>query len=96
MSVVGGLVFPGSTGLVGERLIRGPAALLGYYDDPHATDAAYLRGLWVSTGDRASIDERGWLSIRGRSKDIIRGGENIPVADVESVIFDILTSSMSR
>jgi cyclohexanecarboxylate-CoA ligase len=97
-----GSIFPGSemkiiddngqdaaAGVVGELLIRGPAALLGYYDNPHATDTAYLRGLWVSTGDRASIDEHGWLSIRGRSKDIIiRGGENIPVTDVESVIFD--------
>jgi cyclohexanecarboxylate-CoA ligase len=63
--------------------------MLGYYDRSDATDAAYLPGLWVKTGDRASIDEHGWLSLRGRSKDIIiRGGENIPVTDVESLIFE--------
>jgi cyclohexanecarboxylate-CoA ligase len=63
--------------------------MLGYYDRSDATDAAYLPGLWVKTGDRASIDEHGGLSLRGRSKDIIiRGGENIPVTDVESLIFE--------
>lgn len=89
MSVVddnGDCVAPGQ---VGELLMRGPACLIGYYDRRDATDAAYLPGLWVRTGDRASIDENGWVSLRGRSKDIIiRGGENIPVTDVESVIFD--------
>jgi cyclohexanecarboxylate-CoA ligase len=76
-------------GVVGELVMRGPASLLGYYDREDATNDAYLPGLWVRTGDRASVDERGWLSLRGRSKDIIiRGGENIPVTDVESLIFD--------
>lgn len=77
------------TGQVGELLMRGPAMTFGYYDRPDATDAAFAPGLWFRTGDRASIDEHGWLSLRGRSKDIvIRGGENIPVTDVESAIFD--------
>jgi cyclohexanecarboxylate-CoA ligase len=63
--------------------------MFGYYDRRDATDAAYLPDLWVRTGDRAWIDEHGWISLKGRSKDIIiRGGENIPVTDVESVIFD--------
>ncbi|MBB3607071.1 cyclohexanecarboxylate-CoA ligase [Mycolicibacterium sp. BK556] len=76
-------------GVVGELVMRGPASLLGYYDRADATNDTYLPGLWVRTGDRASVDERGWLSLRGRSKDIIiRGGENIPVTDVESLIFD--------
>jgi cyclohexanecarboxylate-CoA ligase len=76
-------------GVVGELVMRGPASLLGYFDREDATNDAYLPGLWVRTGDRASVDERGWLSLRGRSKDIIiRGGENIPVTDVESLIFD--------
>ncbi|MEZ7005925.1 AMP-binding protein [Streptomyces sp. AD55] len=76
-------------GEVGDLLMRGPGVVYGYYDRPDATDETYLPGLWFKTGDRASLDEHGWLSLRGRSKDIIiRGGENIPVTDVESVLFD--------
>ncbi|TQL24670.1 AMP-binding protein [Streptomyces sp. SLBN-134] len=76
-------------GEVGDLLMRGPGVVYGYYDRPDATDDAYLPGLWFRTGDRASLDEHGWLSLRGRTKDIIiRGGENIPVTDVESVLFD--------
>ncbi|TCI96386.1 AMP-binding protein [Aeromicrobium sp. IC_218] len=77
------------TGEVGELVMRGPGLVYGYYDRPDATDEAFLPGLWFRSGDRASLDEHGWLSLRGRSKDIIiRGGENIPVTDVESLIFD--------
>jgi cyclohexanecarboxylate-CoA ligase len=77
------------TGEVGDLLMRGPGVVYGYYDRPDATQETYLPGLWFKTGDRASLDEHGWVSLRGRSKDIIiRGGENIPVTDVESVIFD--------
>jgi cyclohexanecarboxylate-CoA ligase len=37
----------------------------------------------------ASIDQRGWVSLRGRTKDIvIRGGENIPVTEIETLLFD--------
>jgi len=77
------------TGAVGDLVVRGPSVIYGYYDRPDATAEAFLPGLWFKTGDRASIDEHGWVSLRGRTKDIIiRGGENIPVTDVESVIFD--------
>ncbi|MEU6188068.1 AMP-binding protein [Nocardia sp. NPDC047038] len=76
-------------GEVGELLVRGPAVAYGYFDRRDATEKAYLPGLWFDTGDRASIDEHGWVSLAGRTKDIIiRGGENIPVTEVESAIFD--------
>lgn len=76
-------------GEVGDLLVRGPSVIYGYYDRPDATADAFAPGLWFKTGDRASIDEHGWISLRGRTKDIIiRGGENIPVTDVESAIFD--------
>ncbi|MEU3273934.1 AMP-binding protein [Saccharomonospora sp. NPDC006951] len=82
----GGEVAPGVTG---DLLMKGPGVVLGYYDRPDATDESYLPGLWFRTGDTASVDEHGWLSLRGRSKDIIiRGGENIPVTDVETLLFD--------
>lgn len=76
-------------GVTGNLLIKGPAVVLGYYERPDATDEAFLPGLWFKTGDTASLDEHGWLSLHGRSKDIIiRGGENIPVTDVETLLFD--------
>lgn len=76
-------------GATGELLMKGPGVALGYYDRPDATDDAFLPGLWFRTGDTASLDEHGWLSLRGRNKDIIiRGGENIPVTDVETLLFD--------
>jgi cyclohexanecarboxylate-CoA ligase len=58
----------------------------GYLERPD------LRGLdaegWFDTGDLARLDDAGYLRITGRSKDIIiRGGENIPVVEVENLIF---------
>jgi len=76
-------------GEVGDLEIRGPGVTLGYYNRPDATREAFASGNWFRTGDTASIDAEGRLEIHGRTKDIIiRGGENIPVADVESVILD--------
>ncbi|MEV4734754.1 AMP-binding protein [Saccharopolyspora sp. NPDC049426] len=76
-------------GVTGQLLIKGAAVALGYYDRSDATDEAFLPGLWFKTGDTASLDEHGWLSLHGRSKDIIiRGGENIPATDVETLLFD--------
>ena len=43
---------------------------------------------WFDTGDLARLDERGYVRITGRSKDvIIRGGENIPVVEIESLLY---------
>lgn len=76
-------------GVTGELLVRGPALFLGYYERPDATKSAFLPGGWFRTGDSAVIDADGWLSLGGRLKDIIiRGGENIPAAEVETVLFD--------
>jgi cyclohexanecarboxylate-CoA ligase len=76
-------------GEVGDLEMRGPGVTLGYYNRPDATRESFAVGLWFRTGDTASIDAQGRLEIHGRTKDIIiRGGENIPVADVESVILD--------
>ena len=69
----------------GELLLRGPELFVGY-TDPDQTRAAVTRG-WFRTGDLATIDPDGWLTIVGRIKDIIiRGGENIAAAEVEGVL----------
>ncbi len=62
---------------------------LGYFDRDDATRDSFVSGRWFRTGDTASIDEHGWLSLHGRTKDIIvRGGENIPVVEIETLLFD--------
>jgi cyclohexanecarboxylate-CoA ligase len=69
----------------GELLLRGPELFVGYAD-PDQTREAIQRG-WFRTGDLATIDDDGWLTIVGRMKDvIIRGGENISAAEVEGVL----------
>lgn len=69
----------------GELLVRGPELFAGYVD-AEQTRAAIRRG-WLATGDLATIDEGGWLTIVGRKKDvIIRGGENIAAGEVEEVL----------
>jgi len=72
---------PGPDG-AGELLVRSPGVMAGYWgiaDDPALTPDGWLR-----TGDLGRLDADGWLSIMGRSKDVvIRGGENIASVRVE-------------
>ncbi|HEX5814194.1 MAG TPA: AMP-binding protein [Methylomirabilota bacterium] len=72
----------------GDLLVRGASQFVGYYRRPDFTRESHTADGWFRTGDRARIDADGYLSITGRTKDlIIRGGENIPVAEVESLLF---------
>ncbi|MDQ0140674.1 cyclohexanecarboxylate-CoA ligase [Cupriavidus necator] len=73
-------------GTTGRLLVRACSNFGGYLKRPHlnGTDA----GGWFDTGDLARRDARGYLRIAGRSKDvIIRGGENIPVLEVETLLY---------
>jgi cyclohexanecarboxylate-CoA ligase len=73
------------TGEPGELWLRGPELFVGYHD-AERTRAAVTRG-WFRTGDLATVDGDGWLTIVGRLKDvIIRGGENISASEVEHVL----------
>lgn len=73
----------------GEICGRGHQMMLGYLGDPAATGAALDPEGWLHTGDLGSMDERGYLRITGRLKDmIIRGGENISPREVEDVLFE--------
>ncbi len=72
----------------GDLLVRGASQFVGYYKRPDFTRDSHTADGWFRTGDRGRIDADGYLSITGRTKDlIIRGGENIPVVEVESVLF---------
>jgi len=72
---------------VGELLARGPELFLGYLD-PALNTGSFTPDGYFRTGDLASIDERGAITIRGRKKDIIvRGGENISAKEIEDALF---------
>ncbi|MEC2054189.1 AMP-binding protein [Peribacillus psychrosaccharolyticus] len=72
----------------GDLLCRGPALFVGYLKQIDKTMDEYTDG-WFITGDRAVMDEAGYIRIAGRNKDIIiRGGENIPIAYVENVLYE--------
>jgi len=75
-------------GTEGDLLVRGDSQFVGYYERPTFTADAHTKDGWFRTGDRATLDRDGYLSITGRSKDIIiRGGENIPVVEIENALF---------
>jgi non-ribosomal peptide synthetase component E (peptide arylation enzyme) len=75
-------------GTEGELLVRGVSQFVGYFKRPEFTRESYTPDGWFRTGDRGALDRDGYLSITGRSKDlIIRGGENIPVVEVENELF---------
>ena len=73
-------------GEVGEVVCRGDAVMRGYWNNPQATQEA-LRDGWLFTGDLGSLDARGYLTLRDRSKDVvISGGSNIYPREVEEAL----------
>ena len=73
-------------GETGQLWVRAPSNFGGYLKRPHLN--ATTQDGWFDTGDQARMDARGYIRITGRSKDvIIRGGENIPVVEVESLLY---------
>ena len=75
-----------ASGEVGEIVIRGHNVFAGYHDRPEATAAAIVDG-WFRTGDLGTKDERGFLRIVDRKKDLIlRGGYNVYPREVEEVL----------
>jgi fatty-acyl-CoA synthase len=75
-------------GQPGEICARGYQAMLGYFEMPERTAEAIDPDGWVHTGDLGLLDDRGYLQVTGRLKDmIIRGGENIYATEIEQVLF---------
>ena len=74
-------------GEVGEIIVRGPNIMLGYWQQPELTAEA-LRGGWMHSGDGGYMDDRGFVFIVDRMKDmVISGGENIYSAEVEDALY---------
>ena len=75
-------------GARGELCTRGYSVMLGYWNDESATTAAIDRERWMHSGDLASMDADGYVSIVGRIKDmIIRGGENVYPREIEEFLY---------
>ncbi|MQY28631.1 AMP-dependent synthetase/ligase [Nocardia aurantia] len=68
----------------GELLIRGPVIFAGYWRNPEASADAFVDG-WFKTGDLGALDDRGFITITGRKKEIIvtAGGKNVSPAMLE-------------
>ena len=74
-------------GLPGEVIVRGYNVMRAYFDEPEETAAAIDDGGWLHTGDIGVMDERGYLRITDRKKDMfIVGGFNAYPAEIENMI----------
>ena len=75
-------------GISGELCTRGYCVMRGYWDDPEQTAKDIDGAHWIKTGDIATMDERGYIRIVGRIKDmLIRGGENIYPREIEELLY---------
>jgi fatty-acyl-CoA synthase len=75
-------------GQAGELCTRGYAVMLGYWNDPAATNTAVDAARWMHSGDLAVMRDDGSVNIVGRLKDmIIRGGENVYPREIEEFLY---------
>ncbi len=74
-------------GEIGEIVHRSPHLLSGYYNDPVKTAEAFAGG-WFHSGDLATVDADGYITVVDRMKDMIKtGGENVASREVEETIY---------
>jgi fatty-acyl-CoA synthase len=77
-------VLPGE---IGEIVHRSPQLISEYFHDPARTDSAFAGG-WFHSGDLATVDEEGYITVVDRKKDMVKtGGENVASREVEEVIY---------
>jgi fatty-acyl-CoA synthase len=78
-----------AVGEVGEIVHRSPQLLSGYYQDDERTRAAFEGG-WFHSGDLATLDAEGYITVVDRKKDMIKsGGENVASREVEEAMYGI-------
>ena len=76
-------------GTVGEIVHRSPQLMTGYFNDPEKTAAAFAGG-WFHSGDLATVDPDGNISVVDRKKDMIKtGGENVASREVEETLYTL-------
>lgn len=75
------------TGQQGELLVKGPCVFSGYFNNLEENAKVFDKEGYFKTGDLAKIDERGYISLTGRIKEMInRGGESISATEIEKLI----------
>ncbi len=90
LRVVGDDGKPLPTGEIGGIQVKGPNVFKGYWRMPEKTAEEFTADGWFRTGDVGRVDERGYVSIVGRSKDlIISGGYNVYPAEIEGFINEL-------
>ena len=71
----------------GELVLKGPGVFTGYYNNPEENKEAFTKDGFFRTGDVAKIDEKGYITLTGRIKEMInRGGESISATEIERLI----------
>jgi len=71
----------------GELVLKGPGVFTGYYNNPEENKEAFTKDGFFRTGDVAKIDEKGYITLTGRIKEMInRGGESISPTEIERLI----------
>jgi fatty-acyl-CoA synthase len=76
-------------GEVGEIVHRSPQLLQGYFNEPEKTEQAFA-GDWFHSGDLATVDAEGYITVVDRKKDMIKtGGENVSSREVEEAIYQL-------
>jgi malonyl-CoA/methylmalonyl-CoA synthetase len=76
-----------AAGEIGGIEVKGPNVFQGYWRMPEKTAEEFTADGWFKTGDVGKVDERGYVNIVGRSKDlIISGGYNVHPAEIEGYI----------
>lgn len=75
------------SGKSGELLVKGPSVFSGYYKNPEENAKVFNEDGFFKTGDLATIDEEGYITLCGRIKEMInRGGESISATDIEKLV----------
>ena len=88
MRIVDGNGHDVAPGEIGEILARGPSVTIGYFNNPVMNAELFTPDAWFRTGDLGRLDDRGYLVIVGRRKEmIIRGGANVYPREIEEVLF---------
>ena len=76
--------------------MKGPNLIRGYWNKPEATAESIVDG-WLASGDLGRIDEEGFLYVEDRAKDmVLRAGENVYCAEVESAVYEHPASTRPR
>lgn len=86
VTVLDAALAPLAPGQEGDLYARGSSMFAGYVQGRRFTEQSFTPDGWFNTGDRAVMDADGYIRLSGRSKDIIRGGENVPVKEIEDVL----------